>query len=282
MRCAWQAYLNLLPHRIRSTVDRLGKDSLLELRLRLGQPSELVMIHGSQWLDDICTESDLNFCINAASNYSPWNAATVAQGYLTGAGGHRIGICGQASVKEGSMSGITGATSVCLRVARDFQGIAEKAAALSGSILILGPPGSGKTTFLRDLIRQRSNAGREFISVVDEKGELFPSVQKQFYFSPGKHTDILTGCPKVSGIHTVLRNMGPDTIAVDEITAQEDCLALQHAGWCGVKLLATAHASSAEDLCRRPIYKPLAESKLFDHYIVLQRDKSWKLEREVR
>ncbi len=282
MRCAWQAYLNLLPHRIRSTVDRLGKDSLLELRLRLGQPSELVMIHGSQWLDDICTESDLNFCINAASNYSPWNAATVALGYLTGSGGHRIGICGQATLKNGSMTGISYVTSVCLRVARDFQGITEKAAAVKGSVLILGPPGSGKTTFLRDLIRQRSNMSGEFISVVDEKGELFPRFQNKLCFAPGKHTDVLSGCSKVSGINAVLRNMGPNTIAVDEITAQEDCLALQHAGWCGIQLLATAHAFSPEDLHSRPIYKPLAESQLFDHYIVLRCDKSWTMERVVR
>ncbi len=282
MRCAWQAYLNLLPHRIRSTVDRLGRDSLLELRLRLGQPSELVMLCGSRWLDDICTENDLNFCINAASNYSPWNAATVAQGYLTGPGGHRMGICGQATVKNGATTGITYVTSVCLRVARDFQGVAAKAADVKGSVLILGPPGSGKTTFLRDLIRQRSNASSEFISVVDEKGELFPRYQNKFCFDPGKRTDVLSGCSKTSGINAMLRNMGPTTIAVDEITAREDCLALQHVGWCGIQLLATAHAISPEDLKSRPIYKPLAESQLFDHYVVLHRDKSWTMERVVR
>ena len=264
---------------MRASVDQMGRDCLQETRIRLEQPTELVMKQGSRWLESPGTREDLNFCINAASKYSPWAAGTTAQGYITGAGGHRMGLCGQATVSHGTMTGITMPSSICLRVARDFPGIAGQASRVDGSILILGPPGSGKTTLLRDLIRQRSNQNQGAVSVVDEKEEIFPRVNGKICFPCGMHTDIMSGCSKTVGIESVLRNMGPKTIAVDEITAQEDCNALIHAGWCGVKLLATAHAASVNDLHSRPVYKPLIEQKLFDAVIILQPDKSWRLER---
>lgn len=279
MRCAWQAYLNLVPTWMRQEVDKQGRECLQELRLRLDHPPELITSRGSVWLGQAVTKEDLSFCINVASRYSPWAAATSAQGYITAPGGHRVGICGEATVVSGSMTGITTPTSLCLRVARDFPGIAEKAVFTKGSILILGKPGSGKTTLLRDLIRQRSEIGSDCITVVDERGELFPQSQGKLCFPPGKRTDILTGCSKQQGIEAALRNMSPSIIAVDEITAQGDCDALIHAGWCGVNFFATVHAGSRADLFARPVYKPIIKSRLFKTLLILQPDKSWRMER---
>lgn len=279
MRCAWQAYLSLLPMWMRREVDEQGRESLRELRLRLGMPPELVRTNGSVWLQRQVASEDLSYCVNAASRYSPWNAETAAQGYLTAQGGHRIGLCGEGVIQNGTMSGIRRTSSLCIRVARDFPGIAEKARKVHGSILIVGKPGSGKTTLLRDLIRQRSDTGPGSVAVVDERGELFPHAQGTSCFPPGKRTDILTGCGKAQGIDAVLRAMGPSCIAVDEITAQEDCQALLRAGWCGVTLLATAHASNRRDVQTRPVYRPLAESGLFDTLMIMQPDKSWRIER---
>lgn len=277
MKCQWQAYLNLLPIWMRQPVDNLGRDSLEELRLRLHAPPELKTGFGSQWLKREVTRDDLLFIINTASKYSPWAAGTTAQGYISAAGGHRIGLCGDAVITGGEMTGIRTVTSLCLRVARDFPGIAKDAAAIAGSILILGKPGSGKTTFLRDLIRFRAES--QSVAVVDEKGELFPLFQNQHCFSGGKRADVLTGCGKGQGIDAVLRNMGPEVIAVDEITAEADCKALTHALWCGVDLLATVHAGSRQDLLSRPVYKPLVQSGLFQTLILIQPDKSWRAER---
>ena len=144
MRCAWEAFINLLPIHMRKNVDKLGSESLQELRLRINQPPELIMPNGSQFLSEPVVKEDITFCVNAASRYSPWTAATSAQGYITAPGGHRIGLCGNATVVDGTMKGITDISSLCLRVARDFPGVADKAAICSGSILILGKPGSGK------------------------------------------------------------------------------------------------------------------------------------------
>lgn len=279
MICAWQSFLNILPLWLRQEVDRLGKDHLEELRLRLNSPPILKLNNTVKQIGRKITAQDMHFCVNTASRYSPWTAATAAKGYITAPGGHRIGLCGNAAGAAGSITQISGLTSLCIRIARDFPGIADNIQTGEKSLLIIGKPGSGKTTLLRDIIRKRGQNASRSVAVVDEREEIFPRVNGDFCFSVGRNTDVLSACSKSSGIDTVLRTMGPSTIAIDEITAQEDCEALLQAGWCGVSLLATAHAGSREDLHRRPIYKPIIESGLFDTLLVLGEDKSWRAER---
>ena len=273
MLCAWKELLTLLPKWMRDDVDRLGKASLQELRLRKNLPPMLISGQGIQQLNKNVTEEDIHFCINAASQYSPWNTASLSQGYLSAPGGHRIGLCGEVVMKAGQPATMRDVRSLCIRVARDVPGIGN-GIPNEGSILILGAPGWGKTTLLRDLIRNRSRSGVQ-TAVVDERGELFPDD----VFSAGDSTDILTGCGKAEGIHMLLRTMGPMCIAVDEITQPEDCTALMQAAGCGVSLLATAHATDRSDLQRRTVYKVLLSSGIFSYVIVLRQDKSWKLER---
>lgn len=279
MNCVWDTYLNILPVRMRQSVNKYALTAQ-ETRLRIGQKPEIHTQDGSVWLQEVVNNDDLSFVINTASRYSPWSSETIASGYITASGGHRVGICGQAVSAGGSMQGIRSVSSVCIRVARDFQGIASRASLLNGSILILGRPGSGKTTLMRDLIRTLSK--HSTISVVDEREEIFPKQNGRLCFPAGDRVDIMSGCNKADGIQALLRTMNPDYIAVDEITAKSDCDALLHAGWCGVKLLATAHAESIIDLCNRPVYKPLVECGIFQHLLVLQPDKTWKVERMTR
>ena len=279
MRCAWQAYLKILPIWMRDQVDELGRDRLQELRLRIERPPELVRNGDNVFLQRNITAEDLTFCVNAASNYSPWAASTLASGYITAPGGHRIGICGDVVMHSGTIQTIKNISSLCVRVARDFPGIATQALHLNGSILIIGSPGTGKTTFLRDLIRQKSNSAYSAVAVVDERGEVFPSVESRFYFSPGLRTEVLFGCDKSSGIEILLRTMNPNWIAVDEITALVDTKAIFRAGGCGVDIMATAHAADIEDLNIRSVYKPFVGSGFFRNIIVMNKDKSWKIER---
>ncbi len=273
MTCAWNDFLSILPPRLRPEVDRLGKNTGQNLRLRLHAPPELCCGKKTFWLNEQITRDDLNFCINTASRYSPWAATTITKGYLTAKGGHRIGICGEAVMKNGEMTGIREVTSLCIRIARDFPGIAKELSHLEGSVLILGAPGWGKTTLLRDLIRQKGNQGAS-ISVLDEREELFPEG-----LSIGNRVEVMRGCPKPQGVDMLLRTMEPEIIAMDEITAKEDCLALQKAAWCGVSLYATAHASSLEDFLHREIYAPLLKQNLFEHIVILRKEKTWRLER---
>lgn len=270
MICAWNELLAIVPQNLRMEVDK-HRSGLQELRLRLGQPPELVTAEGCIWLSEKVSAQDLRFAVNAASRYSPWAADSARFGYITAPGGHRVGLCGEAVVRQGEFDGVRELYSLNIRVARDFPGIAD-GVPTQGNILILGPPGSGKTTLLRDLARQI--ARKETVTVVDERGELFPSG-----FQRGKRMDVLSGCRKRDGIGLLLRTMGPDVIAVDEITAREDCDALSEDLWCGVRLVATAHATGREDLLRREVYRPIVQSGCFDTLVVLAGDKTWHRER---
>lgn len=272
MICAWNELLAILPSWMRQDVDRLGKETLQELRLRINIPPELVLSSEKTNLVRCVTRDDLNFCVNAASRYSPWAASSAAEGYLTAPGGHRIGLCGEAVCQGGQPAAIKNLTSICIRVARDYPGIAAEAGNLTGSILILGAPGWGKTTLLRDLCRQIGE--RETICVADERKEIFPAE-----IPAGKRIDVMIGCPKRKCLDMLLRSMGPTYLAVDEITAQDDCNALIQTANCGIKLLATAHGAALQDYYSRNVYKPLADNHVFDTILLLRRDKSYTIER---
>ena len=276
MRCAWNMLLSILPVPIREGVDKYGRETLQEIRLRLSGNVILIRRNGDMTLPITVSREQLDFVINAASRYSPWAAATMADGYLTVSGGHRIGVCGETVVKGGQVTAFRRIRSLCIRVARDMEGVSGIMQIPTRSVLILGPPGSGKTTLLRDLIRRISDREQGSVAVVDERGELFP---ESVGFTAGKNTDVLTGCPKPQGLLMALKTMGPGWIAVDEVTAKADCDALQEAAWCGVKLLATVHAANMADLRRRKVYEPLVSAGIFQNFIILQQDKSFRLER---
>ena len=275
MKCQWASYLSILPPGLRQEVDRIGRNDLQELHLRLGRAPRMILGNRYEDVKGIVNQEDLNYVINQASQFSPWAAATASQGFLTAPGGHRIGICGQAVIQNDKVMGIRSPMSLCIRVARDFPGIANELKSIRDSILIIGPPGCGKTTLLRDYIRQRSMDNRYAIAVVDEREELFPNSNGSPCFDPGPNTDILYGASKSEGILMALKTMGPGCIAVDEITSETDCQSLMKAAWCGVDLVATAHATNLDHLLHSPVYKPLMDARVFRNVVCLSRDKSW-------
>lgn len=164
-------------------------------------------------------------------------------------------------------------SSMNLRIAGQHLGCADAAADFlwthPRSCLVIGAPGSGKTTLLRDLIRQISDRFLWRVSVVDERMELACCVGGKAQFQVGAHTDILSGVGKQRGIEMLLRTMNPQWIALDEITAEADVEEMVRASYCGVRFLATAHAVSRDELQRRPVYRTLLQTQLFETLITI-------------
>lgn len=265
MEHGWTRFLELLPPWLREAVDRHpgAETQLRQLRLRVKQPPAGDFPGGCRVMAArSVTGEDLECVLGRASGYGAYSCIGLNQGYISAPGGHRVGVCGTAVVKDGAVTGMREVTSVCIRVARDYPGCAAKVMpGLWGSALLLGVPGSGKTTLLRDVCRQLAKTAA--VAVADERGELFPEGMDRL------GVDVLTGCDKARGVDMLLRTMSPQVIAVDEITRAEDCRRLLEAAGCGVRLLATAHGRDRLDLRRRPVYRELLEAGIFDRLVLV-------------
>lgn len=275
----------LLPFGLRQlalSVPRTERIVAEELRLRVGRPMSITLPEGEVVLPGCpsVTANDLRAVLEIATQASAHTALErVRQGFVTVRGGHRLGICGTAVVKEGVIHNMRCISSLNIRIARQIPGIAHdllcqirRESALP-SILILAPPGAGKTTLLRDLIRGLSDGvgGKALrIGVADERGELAASWDGVMQMDLGSHTDVVDGCKKSDGLMILLRGMNPQVLAMDEITAPGDIDALETAAGCGVALLASAHGYSVEDMRRRPLYAMLLQRKIFQKILLIK------------
>ena len=249
-----------------------------ELRLRAGRPLSAVLPEGERPLGGgPVSSAELEQLVEISSRASLHTVLPqICQGYLTIEGGHRLGLCGTAVLREGEIHSLRRLSSANLRVARQVMGAAETVlsrlcpAGRLESTLILAPPGLGKTTLLRDLVRLVSEGeGCQplRVSLADERGEVAALWNGIPQLDVGRNTDVVEGCPKAQGLMLLLRAMNPQVLAADEITAPEDAAALRTAFGCGVTLLATAHGGDKSDLERRALYRPLLEEGCF-HWLV--------------
>lgn len=275
-----------LPLRLREEALSLSEGDRLrteELRLRAGRPMTAVISGAERPLGGRPVECrELEQLVEIASRASLHAVLDqVRRGYLTFEGGHRIGLCGTAALRDGDIHSLRMISSANLRIARQIKGAA--APVLDGlcpggrlaDTLILAPPGLGKTTLLRDLIRSVSEGEGCTplrVSLADERGEVAALYNGRPQLEVGRRTDVMEGCPKAQGLMLLLRAMNPQVLAVDEITARSDVEAMTAAAGCGVTLLATAHGESRADLERRPLYRPLLEEGLFRFLIRIRRE----------
>lgn len=272
--------LSFLPDQVRCAFSKkiqTGRFEAQELRFRRNRPVTVVYPWGEQVLDDngrhmYVTDKLLEEILARATGFSPYSLRLEETGlFLPLKGGCRMGLCGEAVVKEGKLSGLRTISSLSVRLAREKLGIAGETAdrlLMEGnpaSALIVSPPGGGKTTFLRDLIRCISQKGYR-VAVVDERRELGADGALEL----GPTTDVLTGAPKVQAIPLLIRAMNPQVLALDEISGEAELEEALYASFSGIALLATAHGDGKASLYQRPLYRKLLRSGAFGWIITLE------------
>lgn len=265
---------------------RVLTNDLTELRIRAMKPA-MECRGGREWYVDDAgrttnekerakrfTREELSKLLLHLCKYSPYAyEEELREGYLTLEGGHRLGVAGQAVMDGGRLQTIKNVAFLNLRIAREIRGAADGVLDFLydrgelKSTLIVSPPGCGKTTLLRDLIRQISDGnayGRgRTVGVVDERSELGGGYLGVPRNDLGERTDVLGACPKAIGMRLLIRSMGPYVLAVDEMGRPEDALEMREAARCGIKLLATLHGASMEDVTKRGL------EELFECFLIL-------------
>lgn len=274
----------------------IREERLSEIRLRVGRPILLVE-NGRELMVDrsgiltlhkerarCVTQEEIQALVQHICHYSVYAFEDeIRQGFITVPGGHRVGLAGQAVLNpDGEIKTIKQISFLNIRISHEVPGAADTVLpyiyekGVPGNLLILSPPGCGKTTLLRDLIRQISNgnpygAGMS-VGVVDERCELAGAFLGVPQNDLGMRTDVLDACPKALGMMLLLRSMSPQVIAVDELGGSDDFRALLSAAACGCRILATAHADAPDSFFRRNGAMQLWQERLFRHVLLLGKE----------
>lgn len=288
--------LKIFSIKLRTILGRLTIDfgKLQEIRLRMNAPlliiyenkeffvtSEATLVKSPIQAIQI-TKNEIRETMEYISNYSLYAfEEEMKQGFITINGGHRIGIAGKTIIENDTIKGMKHISFINIRLAHQVKGCADYVLSFLinqeerciYNTLIISPPRCGKTTLLRDVIRQLSDGNQYLrgmsIGVVDERSEIGACYMGTPQNELGIRTDILDCCPKAKGMLMLIRSMSPQIIAVDEVGSREDLEAIDYVSSCGCRLIATVHGSSIEDIKSKPVLKELVQKGIFERYIVL-------------
>ncbi len=282
-------FFDFFPNHIVNIIKEYSSN-LEEIRIRIGLPIILKYSNKSIVLEYKTTQSDLldileKICENSIYSYQN----QICNGYITIIGGHRVGITGSVVMQNGKITNINNISSLNFRIARQVLGCSNELLKYiidyeNNTIyntLVVSPPGSGKTTILRDTIRQISNGIGNFegktIGIVDERNEISAMYKGISQNDIGIRTDVLENIPKSIGMKMLVRSMAPQIICADEIGSLEDVEAIKYIVCSGVKGIFTAHGANMQELQLNPELKKLLDSYTFKRIVFLDESNRGKL-----
>lgn len=259
-----------------------------EIRLRTNKPLILKIGQESKVIDYIVNQQEIlqafeRVCENSIYSYR----RQICDGYITIRGGNRVGIVGSAVVDKGQVININYISSLNFRIASERKGcsnkIIEDIIDISNNnihnTLIVSPPGCGKTTLLRDIVRNISDGINvigfkgKTVGVVDERGEIAAMYKGIPQNDIGIRTDVVDNMPKPEAMRMLVRSMAPDVIACDEIGSIEDVKAIDYAMCSGVRGVFTAHGKDIDEISRNPEISGLLNKHTFERIILLNPEK---------
>ena len=257
-------------------LNALPDGSLREIRVRAGQSIRLSTRQGETICPCEPTPQQVAQMAEALCEHALYaRAEEQRSGFVTLRGGHRMGLCGRVICQGKSIRALRDISSFCIRIAGQWRGAAD---GLIGqltdengfcrSTLIVGLPGMGKTTLLRDSLRRLSEAGRR-VCVVDERSEIAAMCDGLPQLEVGPCTDVLDGCGKEAGLRWLLRSLSPEVLVTDELSDTLDAQAALEAIRSGVSMLATVHGRDLDSVCGRNTLYPLIRDRAFERYAVL-------------
>lgn len=278
---------NYLPSRIASALDKIPYNSLCELRLRAECPVVANIMGENYYLSSDILSKDANSSLDISfgeiqailsriSNNSLYTINDqLLEGYVTISGGIRIGVCGESVAVDNKLKTLKNISSINFRFPHFLKNCSLNLYpylvknGYPKSTLIISPPGAGKTTYLRDLVYQLSTREKLLnILIVDERQEI-SSVFDGKISTKLKNIDVYSNCSKEFGFNNGIRSMKPDVIITDEINIEKDLDIIENALTSGVKVIATLHAGSINDLRNKPAFKSLLQKGLFERFVLL-------------
>ena len=261
---------------IQNNIEQFEMNELEEIRIRVSKPIILKLANREKIINyKVSTQDILKILENITENSLYSYQKQICSGYISLKGGHRVGITGNVVMEDEKVININYIYSLNFRIAKQVLGAADyiKEKVIENNniynTLIVSPPGAGKTTILRDLIRQISK--NKTIGVVDERGEIAAMYKNEPQNDMGLKVDILSNVSKDIGIRMLVRSMAPDIICADEIGTKNDVEAIKYAVTSGVKGIFTAHGNNIESIKNSPILKELIEMRLIDRIIFLDK-----------